>query len=53
MEDMYLFDPIKWEWANLTGPVKGLPPAARINHGFTTYEDGTYYSFGGLQPGGA
>jgi hypothetical protein len=52
MGDFYLFDPEEATWANISGPLAGLPPSARINHGFTTGAGGIAYCFGGMQPAG-
>ena len=52
MGDTYFFHLDRFKWANLTGPLIGSPPTARINHGFTRGEDDVMYSFGGLQPEG-
>jgi hypothetical protein len=49
---MYLFHPETATWTNLTGPIAGSPPAARIHHGFAAADDGAVYAFGGMQPAG-
>ena len=47
--DMYIFHPETAGWANITGPLAGSPPLARMNHGFTASDDGSTYCFGGIQ----
>jgi hypothetical protein len=40
------------KWIDLSGPVKGNKPSARINHGFASGDDGSIFLFGGQDPEG-
>jgi len=50
--DMYSLKPApqasSWDWKNISGPVKGTRPAARLGHGFAAGDSGNIYAFGGI-----